>query len=132
VNHSPTDDSVGVAGWLFYDGECPFCCAIVHRFRRILARRGFGFRPLQSPGAAQQLGLEDRELLREMRLLLADGRTLGGADAVVEVARHIGWAWPLWLLTRLPGTRSVLRAIYRRIAANRHCINGVCGLPKRG
>ena len=70
-------------------------------------------------------------MLREMRLLLADGRDLGGADAVVEIARHIWWAWPLWLVSRVPGARAILRAIYRVIAANRHCIGGACKIPRR-
>jgi hypothetical protein len=48
---------------------------------------------------------------------------------VVEIARHIWWAWPLWLLSRVPGARPVLCAIYRVIAANRHCIGGVCKIP---
>jgi hypothetical protein len=70
-------------------------------------------------------------VLRETRLLLADGHNLGGADAVVEIARHIWWAWPLWFLSRGPGARPVLHAIYRVIAANRHCIGGVRKTPRR-
>jgi len=66
-----------------------------------------------------------------MRLLLADGRSVGGADAVVEIARHVWWAWPLWLVSRFPGMRPVLRAVYRSIAANRHCVGGVCKVPRR-
>jgi len=31
-----------------------------------------------------------------MRLRLRDGRVFGGAAAVVEIARRIWWAWPLW------------------------------------
>jgi predicted DCC family thiol-disulfide oxidoreductase YuxK len=126
LNTDMTDPSAEVAGWLFYDGDCPLCCESARRFGRILARRRFGLRPLQSPGTAERLGLEDRDLLREMRLLLADGRSFGGADAVVEIARHIWWAWPLWLISRVPGARPILRAAYRRMAANRHCVGGVC------
>jgi predicted DCC family thiol-disulfide oxidoreductase YuxK len=131
VNTEITDNNVGTAGWLFYDGECRVCCESARRFGRILARRRFELRPLQSPGVAQRLGLGDRDLLRETRLLLADGRNLGGAEAVVEIARHIWWAWPLWLASRLPGARPVLHAIYRVIAANRRCFGGVCKIPRR-
>lgn len=126
-----TDQNVGIGGWLFYDGECRLCCASARRVERILARRRVQLCTLQSPDAPQRLGLSDRALLREMRLLLADGRSLGGADAVVEIARRIWWAWPLWLFSRVPGVRPLLRAVYRVIAANRHCIGGVCNMPRR-
>lgn len=66
-----------------------------------------------------------------MRLLLADGRNLGGADAVAEIVRHIWWAWPLWAISRFPGAMPVLRAAYRVLAANRHCVNGVCLITHR-
>lgn len=132
MNTDLTDNTVDPAGWLFYDGQCPLCCASARRFGRVLARHRFGLRPLQSPGAAQQLGLDDRDLLRETRLLLADGRNLGGADAMVEIARHIWWAWPLWFISRFPAASPVMRAAYRSIAANRHCVGGACKLPERG
>jgi len=116
---------------LFYDGECSLCCESARRFGRILARRRYVLRPLQSPGAAQRLGLDSRDLLRETRLLLANGRSVGGADAVVEIARHIWWAWPLWLISRLPGAKRVLHATYRYISEHRHCVGGVCKIPRR-
>ena len=61
-----------------------------------------------------------------MRLLLADGRELGGADALVEIARRIWWAWPLFALAQVPGVMLLLHAAYRQVAANRHCISGAC------
>jgi predicted DCC family thiol-disulfide oxidoreductase YuxK len=114
---------------VYYDAECRFCCESVCRLAPILIRRGFAFRPLQSPEARQQFGSSDHALLREMRLSLADGRILGGADAVVEIARHVWWAWPLWLFSRLPGARRFLHALYQVIAANRHCLGGACRMP---
>jgi len=125
------DNTAGIAGWVFYDAECPFCREGARRFAGILARRRFQLLPLQAPGAAQRLGLPDPDLLREMRLVLADGRKLGGADAVAEIARHLWWAWPLWLASRLPGAGPALRAIYRVIAANRHCFDGECQIGRR-
>ncbi|MCB1128923.1 MAG: DUF393 domain-containing protein [Verrucomicrobiae bacterium] len=124
------DKNVTTAGWVFYDGDCPLCCGAVHRFRRLLTRRGFGLRPLQSPGTAQLLGLEQRDLLREMRLLAPDGRSFGGADALVEIARHIWWAWPLWFVSRLPGAGVILQAAYRRVASKRHCFGGKCSIDR--
>ena len=108
-------------GWIFYDAACPMCSQWAHHFQRILTRRGFRILPLQSPEASQRLHLNGPALLHEMHLLLADGRHLGGADAIVELARHIWWAWPLWLISRVPGLMPLLRALYRTIAANRTC-----------
>ena len=128
MNTELSDTPVTNAGCVYYDGECRFCCASVRRLETILHRRGFVFRPLQSPEARQRFGVSDHALLREMRLSLADDRNLGGADAVAEIARQIWWAWPLWLFSRLPGARPFLQAVYRVIAANRHCLGGACRL----
>ncbi len=130
MNAEINDNKAGIAGWLFYDGECRLCCESARRVERILDRRRFVLRTLQSPDAPRLLGLSGPALLHEMRLLLADGRHLGGADAVVEIARRIWWAWPLWLFSRVPGVRPCWRAVYRVIAANRHCIGGVCKIPR--
>jgi len=74
------------------------------------------------------LGLDTESLLKEMRLITTDGRNLGGADALVEIARAIWWAWSVSLLARLPGVMPVLRIAYRCLAARRHCFGGVCKL----
>ena len=50
----------------------------------------------------------------------------GGAAAVVEIARRIWWAWPLWALSRLPGAMRPMHATYRWIASRRSCANGAC------
>jgi predicted DCC family thiol-disulfide oxidoreductase YuxK len=131
VNTVFADNNVWIVGWLFYDGECHLCCESARCVERLLARRRFRLCTLQSPDASQRLGLSGGPLLREMRLLLADGRNLGGADAVVEIARRIWWAWPLWLFSRVPGVQPLLHAVYRAIAANRHCIGGACKIPRR-
>ena len=119
------------AGWIFFDAECRLCCASVRRLEQVLARRRFQLRTLQLPDAPQRLGLSGRALLREMRLLLADGRNLGGADAVLEIARRIWWTWPLWLVSRVPGVSPLLHAVYRVIAANRYCFGGACDVNSR-
>jgi len=61
-----------------------------------------------------------------MRLLLPDNRILGGADGAVVLMRHVGWLWPLWLLSRIPGMMPIYRAVYRHIAVNRNCASGNC------
>lgn len=97
-------------GWVFYDANCGFCTATAARFRDTLQRRGFRVIP--------------SGLWNELRLLTAEGHTRGGADAVLHLARHIWWAWPLWALAQLPGMRRVTHAGYRWIAVHRYCISG--------
>src|SRR5882724_8033407 len=117
-------------GWVFYDGDCPLCTSAVRRFGPLLRTRGFEPRPLQAPWIGKKPGLSPEQLLIEMRLLLPDGRLYGGADALLQIAQRYWWAWPLYLLGRLPGAKPLLRAIYRRIARNRYCISGVCGIKR--
>lgn len=113
-------------GWLFFDTECKFCTRIARWLAPILERRGLAVAPLQDPRVGALLGLSRFELMREMRLLLSDGRQSGGADAAVGLAREIWWARPLVWLARLPGMMGLLRDGYRWIAANRKCAAAVC------
>jgi predicted DCC family thiol-disulfide oxidoreductase YuxK len=113
-------------GWLFFDSECAFCTRIARWVAPILARRGIGVAPLQDPRVGALLGLSHEELLREMRVLLADGKQYGGADAAVALAREIWWARPLVLLAKIPGVMEWMRREYRWIAARRSCAAEEC------
>ena len=118
------------AGWLFFDAECAFCIALARRMARILVPRGFALAPLQDPRVAHLLGLPQEELLREMRVLTAQGKRYGGADAVIFLASRVWWAWPLVAFAQIPGVMPLLRAAYRRIAAQRSCASyGCAALP---
>ncbi|MBI3875084.1 MAG: DUF393 domain-containing protein [Verrucomicrobia bacterium] len=107
-------------GLLFYDASCPLCAGMAARWENRLRARGFTLAPLQSADAVL-LSLPPEELLREMRVLTPDNRVRGGADAVVFLARHFWWGWPLVLFAKLPGAMALLRFGYRKIAARRHC-----------
>jgi len=111
---------------VFYNANCQLCVNTARRFKRVLADRSFGLLPLQTPGASAEPGARHDELLTEMRVRLPDGRIFGGADAVVEIARRIWRAWPLWAMSRVPFSMDFFRAIYRWIARRRNCGNGVC------
>ena len=108
-------------GWLFFDTECKFCTQIARWLAPILERRGLAVAPLQDPRVGALLGLSRFELMREMRLLLSDGRQSGGADAAVALAREIWWARPLVWVAQFPGMMGLLRDGYRWIAARRRC-----------
>lgn len=108
---------------MLYDGECRLCARSAHRFGTLLRRAGFAPAPLQSQRAAGPL--------TEMLVITPDGRTFGGADALMQIARRIWWAWPLFLLAQLPGVLPLLRLAYRKLAAKRHCMGGACRLTGR-
>lgn len=113
-------------GWLFFDAECGFCTRIARWLAPVLSRRGFAVAPLQNPRVGPLLGLSRPELLRELRFLLSDGTLYGGADAVLAVARQIGWASPVVWLSDFPGLRPLLRHAYKWVAAQRNCSSVGC------
>jgi len=113
-------------GWLFFDAECRFCTRIARWLAPILQRRGLAVAPLQDVRVGALLGLSKAELMREMRVLLADGRQYGGADAGVALAREIWWARPLVWLAAIPGMMNWLRSGYRWLAARRSCAAARC------
>jgi predicted DCC family thiol-disulfide oxidoreductase YuxK len=113
-------------GWLFFDAECSFCTRIARWLAPILGRRGLGVAPLQDPRVSALLGLSRNELLKELRLLLGDGRNYGGARAVVAVAQEIWWARPLVWFSGLPGMMRVLDVGYKWVAARRGCAAESC------
>jgi predicted DCC family thiol-disulfide oxidoreductase YuxK len=118
-------------GWLFFDAECGFCTRIARWVAPILARREIGVAPLQDPRVGALLGLSQADLLREMRVLMADGTHSGGADAAVALAREIWWARPLVWFSKIPGAMNLLRRAYFNIAARRHCAAAHCHAAHR-
>jgi len=117
--------------WVFYDGECSLCLNAIARFAPMLRRHHFDLAPLQTPWVSQHLDLKLDEPLTEMKMLAEDKTIYGGADALAQIARRIWWAWPLFALGQIPGVMILLRAIYGRVAANRHCVGNACQLPKQ-
>lgn len=118
-------------GWVFYDGLCPLCLATVARWGPRFRRRGFDFAPLQSDWVLRILGLRPGELPGEIKLLRPDGRLLGGVDALRVMARTVWWLRPFAALAGWPGLEAVAWASYRWVAARRHCLGDVCGVPRQ-
>lgn len=130
MNTAPTGNNE-TRGWIFYDAGCSLCARSAARLNRLLERRGFRLLPLQTPGATERLGVSTEALSARMHLLTADGRRFAGADAFVEVARHVRWARPFVAATRLPAVLPLLRGCYDWIAANRYCLSETCRMPLR-
>ena len=118
-------------GWVFFDRDCTVCTSLARRFRRPLAKRGFGLAALQDPRVQALLALPPEDLLREMRVATTEGKIYGGVEAIIILARQIWWAWPLYAVARLPGVPRVLHACYRWFADHRTCSSGVCLISRK-
>ncbi|MGC8560615.1 MAG: DCC1-like thiol-disulfide oxidoreductase family protein [Phycisphaerae bacterium] len=129
--NTETTDITDIQGWVLYDADCPFCCRLANWGRRTLQRRRLALEPLQTPWVRQRLQMPETQLLAEMRFLLPDGKCFGGADALLEIARHVWWARPVRLFARIPAVRSGLRAAYRWVAAKRGCTGAHCAQHAR-
>ena len=115
-------------GWILYDDSCGFCRTWVPFWERALRRRGFAIAALQDDWVMEKLKLPPETLLDDLRLLLADGTHLAGAEVYRYAMRRIWWAWPLYLLSILPGGRQLFDLGYRVFARNRHRVSNACGL----
>ena len=120
---------IGPSGVVLYDDSCGFCRRWVPFWGKTLRRRGFSIGTLQSELAAKQLNASQEDLLLDLRLLLADGSQIRGADVYRHVMRRIWWAYPLYLFAIMPLLRRVFDWGYRTFADNRHRFSKACGLP---
>ena len=120
---------MAVRGWVLYDDSCGFCRKWVPFWRKTLAQRRFSIATLQSQWVQEQLGVPREELVHDLRLLLADGRQVCGADVYRYVMKRIWWAYPFYLLSIAPILRGVFDWGYRTFADNRYRISRTCGLP---
>ncbi len=98
----------------------------MRRFRAGLERRGYIILPLQSPEVRTRLNLPADDLLIEMRVVTPEGRVFGGADAIIFLTRSL--SVPLYILTRIPGAKPLMRFVYRIVARNRTCAAGSCAV----
>jgi len=117
------------SGWILYDGSCGFCFWWVHFWEKVVARRGFALKDLQTALADGSITLSRDRLLDDIRVLGPEGRLISGADAYLYVARKIWWAWPFYAIFSLPGFRQILSAGYRWFNRNRFRISKHCRLP---
>ena len=115
-------------GWILYDGSCGFCRRWIPFWKGALQRRGFSIAPLQADWVRAKIQLSESELLHDLRLLLADGSQIRGADVYRYATRRIWWALPVYLFSITPGLRIIFDWGYRTFAANRFRVSTACGL----
>lgn len=118
-------------GWVLYDADCAFCTRLAHRLEKTLAKRGLWISPLGDPRTRPLVGLGPDDPLDEFKVLLRDGRIIGGADAAIWIAGRIGWTRPLAWLARRGPLRLLAEKAYKVVAAARDCERGACALPER-
>lgn len=123
------EDGSGTRGWIFFDAECAACVAGRNRTGDLFESRGFRWVPLQTPGAATRLGVNEAAFATRMHVLTADGRVRHNADAFGALCRSVWWLWPVGALLLVPGIREAGRMAYDTFARNRYCFGGRCRLP---
>lgn len=94
----------------------------------MLHRHGYGVDTLQAPWVAQGVGMNVDELLSDIRLIRPNGALISGADVYLDVMRKVWWAYPIYIVCRLPGLNAIFRNAYRSFARNRYCISGRCSI----
>ena len=118
---------------LFFDGDCGFCSASVRCVLRLDKRGRVFFAPLQGE-LARTLGLAGHAaetggtmvLLRE-----SDGVLFTRSDALLELARVLGWPWRLARVAAII-PRRWRDGVYQFIADHRRALSGktaTCQLP---
>jgi predicted DCC family thiol-disulfide oxidoreductase YuxK len=117
-------------GWVLYDGACGFCFRWVHFWEKIIQRRGFFLKDLQSAWEDGSLKTSQQKLLDDIQVLTRDGKLESGADAYLFVAHRIWWAWPFYAIFRLPGFHWMLLHGYRWFNRNRYHVSRHCKLPQ--
>ena len=117
-----------VRGWVLYDDSCGYCQRWIPFWESTLRRRGFAISALQAPWVSRTLRLGEDELVSDLRLVLADGRQISGADVYRYVMRRIWWAYPLYLVSVAPLFRRAFDWGYRTFADNRYRISRACRL----
>jgi predicted DCC family thiol-disulfide oxidoreductase YuxK len=114
---------------VLYDDSCGFWRRWVPFWGPTLRRRGFDVAPLQTGWVRERLGLSGAARIEDLRLLLADGSQVRGADVYRHLMKRIWWAYPLFLLACAPVSRAVFDWGYRTFARNRFRFSRACGLP---
>ena len=112
-----------IAGWVLCDDSCGFCRRWVPFWAATLSKRGFMIAPLQSEWAVKRLTTPKDDLLSDLRLLLADGTEVRGADVYRHAMRRIWWAYPFYILSIVPLLRGIFDWSYRVFANNRYHVS---------
>ena len=111
-------------GILFFDGACGMCTRSRNFLLKLDRTGNVHTETLQSPGAADRLGVTTASLLESVRWLDSSGAVYSGAEAAnAAFCAAVGTRIPLGIY-RIPGIRFIEDAVYRWIAAHRYKFPG--------
>jgi predicted DCC family thiol-disulfide oxidoreductase YuxK len=115
-------------GVLFFDGRCGMCTRARNRLLRLNRTGRLHTEPMQKPGTAELLGVEDEQLMKSSWWLDSSGEVFAGAKAVnAAVSTALGARLPLRIYD-LPGVGPVQEWVYRWVATHRYRFRGVTPL----
>jgi predicted DCC family thiol-disulfide oxidoreductase YuxK len=113
-----------MSGVLFFDGACGMCTRARDLLLKFNRTGDLRTEPLQSPGAAERLGVPPARLMESVWWLDSSGRVYSDAEAAnAAVSAGLGTGLPL-MVYRIPGMRSLQEAIYRWVADHRYRFPG--------
>jgi predicted DCC family thiol-disulfide oxidoreductase YuxK len=111
-------------GTLFFDGACGMCTRSRNLLLKMDRTGKLRTETLQSPGAAQRLGIAPTSLLESVRWLDSSGTVYSGAEAAnAALSAATGTRIPL-VIYRIPGIRFIEDAVYRWVVAHRYRFPG--------
>ena len=111
-------------GTLFFDGACGMCTRSRDLLLKMDRTGNLHTEPLQSPGAAERLGIAPASLLESVRWLDSSGAVYSGAEAAnAAFSAAVGTRITL-AIYRIPGIRFLEDALYRYVAAHRYKFPG--------
>jgi len=108
------------------------CRRTVRRIRALDWRQRLRFVDATDAAARERIapGLTEAAVLIQMYVVDERGARDAGFEAALQISRVVPLLWPLWLIGRLPGIRSLGHVVYRTIAANRvrrgRCTDDLC------
>jgi hypothetical protein len=97
-------------------------------WEKTLRKHGFEIATLQADWVRQKLQLNENDLLQDLRLLLANGEQIQGADTYRYAMKRIWWAYPMYLFSIAPLGKNIFDWSYKKFAAHRHQISRACKL----
>ncbi|HUA38913.1 MAG TPA: DCC1-like thiol-disulfide oxidoreductase family protein [Candidatus Sulfopaludibacter sp.] len=114
------------AGWILYDDSCAFCRRWIPFWAETVRKRGFEIAPLQADWVKEKLQMSDDDRLQDLRLWLANGEQIQGADAYRYAMKRIWWAFPIFLFSQVPLGRDIFDWSCRKFAVHRYRISRAC------
>lgn len=110
---------------LIYDDKCSLCRGSMKWIELHAIRKGiFEFVSCQSEERRLRFHwLAEERCMQSLQLVFPDGQTLAGDEVIPEIISRLRGYRILSVLFKLPVIKSVLFALYRKLADNRYIIS---------